>query len=252
MKKYLAFPVVLFLILSHFGMSQSDFPIELEYEINKVYPPISIGKAELQEVQTLLDLNRHYKASWIREYIEVEVVTIHDGKVRKAVGKNEVFSQEQKELMMRADVHRDIVINVQYIPENTLKHNDPKDLSFAVSINPEQEAAFPGGQAAMLHYLKVQAIDKIPEGTFKGYALTAVQFTVDEEGRIVDAQTFWPSDDEKVDKLLLETICNMPNWEPAQYANGRKVKQDLALTVGNMESCVVNMINIGKGPTSDQ
>lgn len=250
MKIYLVLPMLLLLGLHHRGMGQSDFPIEVEYEVNKVYPPLSIEKADLQEVQTLLDLNKHYKASWIREYISVEVVTIQDGKLRKAVGKNELFNSQQKELMTRADVHEDIVVNVQYIPENTLKHNDPKDLSFAVSINPEKEASFPGGQAELIRYLKSQAIDKIPEGTFKGYALTAIQFTVDEEGRIIDAQTFWPSDNEKVDKLLLETICNMPNWEPAQYANGRKVRQDLALTVGNMENCAINLINIGKGPAS--
>ncbi len=251
MKIYLAIPMLLLLGLSHSGIAQNDFPVEIEYEVNKIYPPLSIGKAELQEVQTLLDLNKHYKASWVREYLSVEVVTIQDGKVRRAVGKNELLNSAQKDLMSNADVHESIVVNVQYIPENTLKHNDPKDISFAVSINPEKEATFPGGQAALLSYLKFHAIDKIPEGTFKGYAFTAVQFTVDEEGRIIDAQIFWPSEDEKVDKLLLETICNMPNWKPAEYANGRKVKQDLALTVGNMENCAVNMINIGKGPRSN-
>lgn len=251
MKIYLVLPILLLLGLTYTGIAQNDFPIEVEYEVNKVYPPLSIGKAELQEVQTLLDLNKHYKTSWIREYLSVEVVTIQDGKLQKAVGKHELFNAEQKKLLTSADVHEQIVVNVQYIPENTLKHNEPKDLSFAVSINPEKEAAFPGGQAELLRYLKLNAIDKIPEGTFKGYALTAIQFTVDEEGRIIDAQTFWPSEDEEVDKLLLETICNMPNWKPAEYANGRKVKQDLALTVGNMESCTVNMINIGKGPASN-
>ena len=251
MKIYLALPILLLLGLSYTGVAQNDFPIEVEYEVNKVYPPLSIGKAGLQEVQTLLDLNKHYKAAWIREYLSVEVVTIQGGKIRKALGENERFNAAQKELMANADVHEDIVVNVQYIPENTLKHNDPKDLSFAVSINPEKEAAFPGGEAALLSYLKSNAIDKIPEGTFKGYALTAIQFTVDEEGRIIDAQTFWPSENEKIDKLLLETICNMPNWEPAHYANGRKVRQDLAFTVGNMENCAVNMINIGKGPASN-
>lgn len=251
MKKYLALLILALFLIPNVGMTQNDFPIELEYEVNKIYPPLSIEKAELQEVQTLLDLNDHYKASWIRAYIQVEVVTIQQGKLRKAVGKNEILNREQKELMMSADVHEEIVVNVQYIPENTLKHNDPKDLTFAVSINPEKEAAFPGGEAALLQYLKSQAIDKIPAGTFKDYALTAIQFTVDEEGRIIDARTFWPSEDEEVDKLLLETICNMPNWKPAEYANGRKVKQDLALTVGNMESCAINMINIRKGPASN-
>ena len=36
----------------------------------------------------------------------------------------------------------------------------------------------------------------------------------------------------------------MPSWKPAAYANGMKVKQDFVLTVGDMTSCVVNLLNI--------
>ncbi|MFT4667667.1 MAG: hypothetical protein ACI9XB_004640 [Gammaproteobacteria bacterium] len=54
--------------------------------------------------------------------------------------------------------------------------------------------------------------------------------------------------DENVNELLLETIQNMPCWKPAEYANGLKVKQEFVLTVGNMESCVVNLLNIRSLP----
>lgn len=43
---------------------------------------------------------------------------------------------------------------------------------------------------------------------------------------------------------MAEAIRNMPSWKPAGYSNGISVKQDFVLTVGNMESCVVSLLNI--------
>jgi len=74
--------------------------------------------------------------------------------------------------------------------------------------------------------------------------LAAVKFTVDEEGRIVNPHLFWTSEDEKVDDLMLETVCDMPNWEPATYAKGQKIQQDYALMIGNFQSCVTNVLNV--------
>ena len=91
-------------------------------------------------------------------------------------------------------------------------------------------------------------MDKIPDGSFIGYDLAAVKFTINEEGKITDAHIFGSeyqtSKNEKIDELLLETICNMSTWKPAEYANGTKVKQEFVLTVGNLENCMINLFNI--------
>lgn len=191
-----------------------------------------------------MDLDKNYKSSWIREYISVEILASYQGSTRKAVSKNDILSQEQKDLLTGADPGTDISVSVQYVPENTLKHNDPKVISFVIVVDPETEATYSGGPQQLQEYLKEQAIDQIPAGTFGEYQLAAVTFTINEEGQITDPKVFWSSNDEKIDALLLETICNMPNWKPAAYANGEKAKQAFALMVGSMESCVVNLLNI--------
>jgi len=89
-------------------------------------------------------------------------------------------------------------------------------------------------------------MDKISASVFRKYNLAAVKFTVNEEGQIIDTHVSWPSNDEKTNELLLAGISNMPRWNPAEYANGVKVKQEFAFTVGDMESCVINLINIRK------
>lgn len=249
--------VLLFVALAfpHPGSSQDRLSNELSYEVNRIYPFISISKEKLKEAHTLTDLgdktnhlNHYYKSSWIREYISVEILTSYKEGIRKAVSKNDTFSQEQKDIMNMADVGTDISVKVQYIPENTLTHNDIKEINFTFTVNPENEAKFPGGQQQLKQYLKEKAIDKIHDGSFKNYDLAAIKFTIDEEGKIIDAHVFesiyQTYKNEKIDNLLLETIRNMPYWTPAEYSNGTKVKQEFVLTVGNMESCVINLLDI--------
>ncbi len=242
--------VLLFIALTfpYLGSSQDSLTNELQCEVNRSYPSLSITKDQLNEARSLIDLNERYKPSWVREYLSVEILTSHKEKTRKAVSKNDTLSQEQKDIMNMAEVGTDISVMVRYIPENTLKNNDAKEMNFAFTVEPENSATFPGGPQQLKQYLKEKAIDKIPDGSFQNYDLAAVKFTINEEGHIVDAHIFGSeyqtSKNEKIDELLLETICNMPSWKPAEYSNGIKVKQDFVLTVGNMESCVVPLLNI--------
>ncbi len=242
-KKLFAF-LLFALTCPHFASSQNSLTNELSFEVNRIYPPISITKEKLQKAHTLPNLNPNYPSSWIREYISVEILTIYKGRVRKAVGKTDTLSQEQKDQMNEADLGTDIEVKVHYMPENTLSHNDAKEIRFTFTVEPESEAKYVGGQQQLTQYLKNKAIDKIPKYTFKGYDLAAIKFTIDEIGQIGNVHVFETSKNEKIDALLVKAICNMPNWKPAEYVNGLKVQQEFVLTVGNMENCVTNLLNI--------
>jgi hypothetical protein len=178
--------------------------------------------------------------------MSVEISTSYKGRIRKAVSKNDTLIQEQKAIMKLADPGTDILVTVQYLPENTLKQKDVKEMDFKLFVDPDSEANYSGGQQQLKQYLKDSAINKIPDDIFRKYQLAAVKFTVNEEGQIIDPHVFWPSDDDKIDELLLETIRQMPGWEPAEYANGKRVKQEFVFAVGDMESCVVNLLNISQ------
>ena len=227
-----------------FVVAQEDLTTELEYEVGKIFPPLSMSKEKLLAAETLMDLNRVYESSWIREFIAVEISAMNNGKLIKVVHKNDTMSEEQKAIMRQADEGTEISVKVRYIPENTLKHNDPKEYNFSFLVNPDKEATYVGGEKELKKYLKKSVIDKIPDGLLEGYAFAAVKFTVSEEGEILNPHLSWPTKDENVDKLLLETVRKMPCWKPAEYASGLKVKQDFAFMVGNMESCVVNVLNV--------
>jgi hypothetical protein len=226
-------------------VAAQDIPSDvLRFEVNRIYQPLSISHDQLNEARTLEDLNKYYKSSWVQEYISVEIITSHEGNIKKAMSKNDMLSPEQISHMTMADDGSDISIKVRYIPENTLKHNEAKEFNFNFIVYPEIEATYVGGQQQLTQYLKENAIDKIPPGSLDEKVLAAVKFTVDHTGNIIDVHTVWSSEDETIDNLLLETIHSMPAWKPAEYSTGLKTNQEFVFMVGNMESCVVNLLNL--------
>ena len=235
---------LLALVLPTISFSQDELGPELTFEVNKVLPYIAITKAQLDEAKTLIDLDERYKATWVKEYQSVAILTSHNGKIKKAFSKNDVLTQEQKDNMKVADSGKDITVKVNYTPKNSLKNNEDKEMNFSFHVFPENEAKYTEGQDALRKYLKENLINKIPDGLFTGFKLAAVTFTINEEGQVLDPQLASASEDDRIDDLLLKTIANMPCWTPAKYATGVKVKQAFALSVGNHESCVINLLNI--------
>ena len=234
----------IFAAFPYFGFSQDSLPFDLSCGIHINYPPLSMSKQSLKEADSIAHLNKIYKSSWIKEFISIEIAANQKGEKKTAKSKNDLLTEKQKELMKSADYGSDIKVKITYIPDNTLKHNDPKEFSFSFTVDPKNEAKYPGGEEKLNQYLKENILDKISAETFKQHQLFAVKFTIDEDGHVNNPHLFWPSEDEKTDKLLLETICNMPSWQPAEYADGKKVKQDFVLLTGDMKSCVANIVNI--------
>lgn len=234
------------LSLSTFLLAQESVPNDLHFEINRVYPFIAITKAEIKEAQKLIDINPHYEESWVKEYKFVEIRAFINGKLTKVRSNKDVLTEEQKNLMDQADVGTEIAVEVEYLPANNLIQNDLKHFNFSFIPDPESNATYTAGLDQLNQDLKKQVIGQIPNDLFTGYALAAVTFSIDEAGHISEPKLFWTSNDEQVDDLLVNAIRDMPSWKPASYTDGTKAKQEFALTVGNMENCVVNLLNIRK------
>jgi len=247
MKSNLKNIIVFFFILFCFIKvlpAQGFFNDSLSYNIYRVYPAFSCTKEKFNEAKTIVDINNWFKPSWVKEYVSVEVNAFVKGQVKKAIGLNDTFTQDQINLINLADLNSQITVTIKYYPDNTLSVNDEQKEEFKFSIDPEADAKYSDDEQEMLQYLSQNIIDKIPDSTFINYKLAAVAFSVNEQGEIFDIDMLLSSGNESVDKLLYETIYNMQNWIPAQYLNGTKVKQDFVLTVGDMRSCNTNLINI--------
>ena len=233
-----------FFLIPCLSFAQEQPEQEVPYEINKVHPSISIDKEKLATAKSLMDLNPHYQSEWVQDYVSVELSAKCGGKIKKADSKNDMLIQPQKELLAKADLGTDIAVKVRYLPKNDLKNNEVKEMNFTFIVNPDSDASYIGGVEQMKKYLQEHAIGNIPANSFQGWEMAAVKFTVDEEGQIIAPEIAWPSKDAALDALLLKTVAHMPCWKPAEYESGIKVKQEYALTVGNQESCAINVLNI--------
>ena len=248
MKKFVVILVMTFVSISispQYGYSQESANVNLWYDVMRVFPTPTLKRDTLEDAKTLVDINKYYKPIWVREFIAVEVSTLNDGISKKAVGGNDILTQEQKHNMETADPGSTISVVVNYVPENTLKSNEAKVFDFYFSVDAENEACHKDGKIKLDEYMSETAITKISNDLFEGkYNLASVKFAIDEEGSIVDAHVFTSSDDEAVDNLLLDAVCNMPTWNPAKFANGQRTKQEFVLAVGNKESCSMNLLYV--------
>ncbi len=222
-----------FLFIGLTGFSQ-----ELNYAIHGKYTR-PIHKEKLSNATTLSDMMPYYPAAWIDSYSSVEVSTVSNGTSMSAPGDNEILNEYQKDLLRTADLGSDVSINIIYKTDNSATREPMSSIiHYDVTVVPEVEAEYMTGTKELMQYLKKNAIDKISEATAKLLQPTIVSFTVNEEGKIADAQVVKSSGNAATDKLLLKTITKMPKWKPAETADGIKVKQAFEFSVsGNTKGC---------------
>jgi len=207
-------------------------------------PFVSIDRAELSKANTLLDINPRYDADWVRTYASVEITTVQEGQVLTKVGKDDTLTEEQKAQLAAADLGTKISVLVRYMPENNLSHNDLQEMGFSFAVEADRDAKFPGGEEQLKAYLSEQAISKLSAESFGEWGLSAVTFIVDEGGLVNEVEAVEPLQDSAIAALLVETVCNMPAWEPARFSEGIAVDQQFALTVGNQANCKIPLLNI--------
>ena len=214
-----------------FGFSQ-----DLSYDVRGTYQR-AIVKEKLNEAKTMIDINPGYPSSWISGYISVGVLATCNGIVMQALGANDTLSNEQMNILKKADIGTDIVIDIKYYKENSLDEGDIQTINFSFTVIPETEATYPGGHQLLRQYLKENAIDKISQSAATQFQLATVLFSIDENGEVIDSRISMSSGNEEIDDLLIQAIKKMQKWEPAKDSNGINVRQEFEFSVGTMIGC---------------
>lgn len=231
MKHYLATLMVLLLTVSAFSQ---DIGFSLFGTHTNPYsgPYSLITLDSLQSAKTLPDLYAHYRPSQVARYISVEISSACQGQISKAVSTDDALSPAQMGILKRAQKGCIIDVVVDYIPNNTLKDNPPRKMSFSLTMVPIIESKYPGGSQQLKAYLQEQIMDQIPTATAAEIPLATARFTINREGQVSDAHIFKTSGTKTVDTLVLEAICNMPKWSPAKNATGKIISQDFEFRMG--------------------
>jgi TonB family protein len=212
----------------------TGFSQDLSYDVRVRYThPVLMEK--LNDAQLLSDFIADYPTNWVNDYASVEISATNAGKTMKAFGMNQTLNSTQKDILKKADLGTDIVIDVAYKYKNSVTNNiENRSMHVSMTLVPEVEAAFVGGYQQLTKYLKETVINQISETIPKEFQAGIVIFTINEQGEIANSQISKTSGDTKTDKLLLEAINNMPKWKPAENSKGIKVKQQFAFNVGRV------------------
>jgi hypothetical protein len=211
----------------------SVFAQDLGFQVKGAYDR-RIRAEKFEKATNMRDLIDGYPETWIAEYVSTGITVVSGDKVNKAMGHDDHLTADQVSLLKSAGLGDDIVVDVAFKSKNFITNElDIRYMHYTATLVPEHEAEYPGGEESMKAYLKENAISKIPNESFKELQQAVFRFTVDEQGRIVNARAITTSGNPKTDSLLLKSIKNMPEWKPAENSGGIKVTQDFQLTVGN-------------------
>jgi hypothetical protein len=226
------------LLLNTFSSySQSGFPSigmenEMYYEVHGTYRR-SVKKSQFNNAKLIRDVVSGYPSNWISSYVSVEIIGTCAGKVVKASGLNEKLTAEQIQILNTIDLAANLVVNVKYIYNDFGRNKqENNDMHVEMTVVPEIEAEFIGGEKLLINYLKLNSYSKLPTKKPSDFKGAVIKFTINESGDVINVRTTQKWGDAKTDQLLFDLISKMPKWKPAVNANGVKVKQDFVFSVG--------------------
>ena len=205
---------------------------DISFELHGTYTLPKI-KDKLKNVKTLNDLIIGYPSSWINSYVSVEVLALKDGKTIKAKGLNDKLNKEQQSIIHTAEIGTDIIINTIYKSKNAVSNAmETSKMTYSFTIVPEVEAEFENGKKSALTYLEQKGNEILPNKIEKGFRVT-IRFTINEEGKMINARIVKPSHFSQLDEEFLQSVLKLTKWTPAKNAKGVKIKQDFVFTVGD-------------------
>lgn len=186
----------------------------------------------IEKVKCLGDIIPLYPADWVANYYGVEVAATCGSQVQNARGANDQLTAAQLDIIRNAKANCKIAVEVDYLPKNNLKDNPPRKMQYALTIIPIYEAFYLDGPEELASYLEQKIIEQIPAGLQEEIALAKFRFTINEAGLVTEARMIDSSNQEIVDQLIMETLCNMPGWSPARDYLGRLIPQEFEFVLG--------------------
>ncbi len=192
---------------------------------------------QLLRIQKLVNYNQEsfYK---VIDYVSFNITTTIKGKTFTSESLSEKLTFFQKNILYHADLGSEIQMNIKFKFKNQFYDNSEisntiQEGEYSVTVVPESEAEFPGGLKQLPFYYFESVMNKVHDkGLAEKFRNAIVEFTVNEEGQIVDAKITRTSSDIKIDKLLIDATYKMPKWIPAKNSKGIKVKQAFNIPFG--------------------
>lgn len=192
-----------------------------------------VTREKVNTAQHIRDVIGKYPSHWdnIIDIISVKL----EGKVKdkeiSAEGSDLTLTEDQKNILDDCEQGTVVTIRISFRWKDTTTalgdYGKVQQMNeYRVAIVPEVEAEFAGGLTSLSQYLEDNVYKKARDlkGVKKLWAHEG-EFTIDEEGSVVNDKIFTRSENPGIDQLYRDAIRNMPRWTPARAADGVRVKQ---------------------------
>lgn len=211
-------------------------PEDLLYKVESRFLA-TISKSDLDKAKTIIDILPRKATNNIKayNYSRVSILDDHIETDRRAIADNEILTTAQINLIQSTNDSGNIYIRSDYENNNGLRNYNY--LTYFISVVPDQQAFYNDGYASLINYLKTNSAEEVKVITKDGLKGGKVQFTITKEGLISNVSLTSTSGYTSVDKVLVETIENIPGeWTPASNGSGEKVDQEYVFFFG-IEGC---------------
>ena len=212
-------------------INTNDIPYKVESRFLS-----TISKSDLNRAKTIIDILPKKATESIESYYysRVSILDDHVETDRRAYADSEVLTAAQINLLNSTKDSGNIYIKSDYKIKGGGSLYD-RDLTYFISIVPDQQAEYQEGHEALISYLKKsneEEVKVIKKGELKG---GKVRFTITSEGLVSKVGLTSTSGYPSIDKKLVKMIEEIPgNWTPASNEKGEKVDQELVFFFGVM------------------
>ncbi|MFY9308594.1 MAG: energy transducer TonB [Bacteroidia bacterium] len=184
-----------------------------------------------------------YNYERLVEYVSAEVSLPGGSKLLSTKNIYDNLTALQRASLSSVVTGMDIVICVKFTykkrgVDHKSQISDTIMGQLAVTVVPEKEAEFPGGVERLSKYLNDNVMNMISsKRSYQQLQQSVVEFTVNEQGLIINVAMARPSGNANIDMLITEAVKQMPPWKPAQNKSGIKVKQEFRIPFGKGGGC---------------
>ena len=200
-----------------------------------------ITEEKIKAAISLSDIIEYYPSNWIEDYTSVEILITHNKKEVKVVGKNEVLTDAQKEMIKSIAPGAELLVTVNYKTKNPVTNNKEKrQMKVTFDVTPEVAAEYIGGYDEMITYLNDNSLDKFSEKNLEDLQFSSILFTVNKNGQVDNVRIDRTSGYNDIDDILVKIITGMPKWNAAKNADGLNVSQEFQFNFGlsnRMDGC---------------
>ncbi len=187
----------------------------------------AITKKELKRAIALYEFIPDYPFNWIENYVSVSVEASKGKDIKRIKSDDITVNDEMRALFASLSANTDLHFEVKYTATNSITDElEPHEFNFNATVVPHKQAEFAYGNDSLVNYLRLKTENVVREKYHDYLGLLGVTFSISNQGEVTNVALKDSTENDAFDAFIMETVENMPDWEPAVNENGTKIAQD--------------------------